>query len=105
MPRRRTIETDEAPIMQRQVADMIRDGYSIELVIEHSYDDAGGDQYYLYVKYRNHLRPVYTQRKAHRYFIDFNRAKEWAEKLGFKLMTLVPFEPMRVEELEETDAD
>lgn len=99
MPRRRVIETDEPPLEQKQIADMIEVGFSIELIVEHNYDDTGDDQYFLYAKYRNHLRPIYTQRGAHRFFTDFNRAKDWAHKLGFKSISMNTIEFSQTEEM------
>jgi len=88
MTYRQEIMTDEEPLEQRNVSELIGAGYSLDLLIQYKLDESGVGQYYLYAKYRNHLRPIQTQRNAHRCYSNIERAIDWGKRMGFKWMSL-----------------
>ncbi|WP_018694186.1 hypothetical protein [Algicola sagamiensis] len=95
------------PITENEVKVLIREGISCSLVLEHRIfegkkskrpgkrtekDDKDKiviiNQYYLYAKIRNQLRPIHTQRKEHRNFANLERAFAWGKNIGFKRVSL-----------------
>lgn len=88
MTYRQEIITTEEPLEQRNVLELINAGYSLDLLLQHKLDEAGASQYYLYAKYRNHLRPIHTQRNAHRAYTNLERAVDWGKRMGFKSVSI-----------------
>jgi hypothetical protein len=84
----RDIVTNEESIEQKHVLRLIEAGQAIDLLLQHKVDDAGMNQYYLYVEYRNHLRAVFTQRNTHRCYNNLDRAVEWGSRIGFASVSL-----------------
>lgn len=104
MTYRQEITTNEEPLEQRNVSELIGAGYSLDLLLQHKLDETGASQYYLYAKYRNHLRPIYTQRNAHRAYTNLERAVEWGKRMGFKWVS-VNIDYSKFPDSEPTDED
>lgn len=77
------------PLEQRSVLELVNEGYSIDLILEQKIDRYGTNQYYLYAKYRNAIRPIYTQRSTQRSFANLERALDWGKRMGFANASLV----------------
>ena len=84
MSYRNELTTEDDPVGQAEIDELIAKGYAVDLLIQNGEVIDGQNQYYLYVKYRGNLRPVYTQRNAHRAFNNIKRAVDWGKRLGFK---------------------
>jgi hypothetical protein len=84
----RDIVANEEPIEQKHVLRLIEAGQAIDLLLQQQVDDTGMNQYFLYVEYRNHVRAVFTQRNAHRFYTNLDRVVEWGSRMGFASVAL-----------------
>lgn len=98
---RSKISTEDDPIDQKGVETLIKKGYVVDLFIEGTLNipiKSGSskkprlsttyDEYLLYIKYRNNMRPVYTQRNAHKTFNNVKRAVEWGNNVGVRHISI-----------------
>lgn len=88
-------------IEQKKVSDLINAGFSLELLMRQSVapkkipksDDPDSEpeinQYFLFVRWKDKVRPIHTQRGEHRSFTKPERALDWGKRLGFSKATLI----------------
>lgn len=92
--------TDQKPkdsIEQKRLSQLIAAGYTLELILTHSKgapkiakngSAIEVNQYFLYVKYNDTIRAVYTQRQEPRCFTNIERALDWGKRIGFSSVKL-----------------
>ena len=80
------IETNEKPVQQEEIENLLGAGFNFDLILDFDLDK---NAYLIYVKYHNKkiIRQVYSQRKRPRAFKDIKRAIDWGKKLGFKTVS------------------
>jgi len=76
------------PLEQKQVSDLIHAGYVVDLVLQHEVNELDQNQFFLYAKYRSNMRPIYTQRNAHRSYTNLERAVDWGKRMGFRQVSV-----------------
>lgn len=81
------IKTDEIPVEQREIIKLVERGHEIDLILDHKKTETDNN-FFLYIKYRDKLRPVFTQRNTHKSYSSIERAVEWGKRIGFRWLIL-----------------